>query len=486
MSEPEFQHELDDELLSAYLDGELTVDERAAVEARLASDPAARQLLHQLRSVSQSVQALPLEPVGRDLREQILRRAEALKPATGTSDVIPKVTIFQTRRSWIWASLAVAAGLMIMALQRGDEQGKNLPAVAQHKGTAAATRELEGSIRRELNEPAPKAVDAAKIALSEPATPAVTMPAASPSAAAAPRPVELGVAVGETLAAPGGESPESGEQQESLVVVHVVANSAAIKNQAFDKLLASNGIDVEAERLSEKTERAGGTANRLAKETDADHLADKSALQPADGEAEVDVVLVDAPKPAIVSCLAGLKQDEVNFVGVEVDQPTASVDRSDAKSPVENKLGFDLGQYGRGVVSQQQKDSFRGRYNYRGAAEMERAKLDRGLVRNLNAVEDRKQQLSEPEQLRRQVRAAEGRGQARRITLSETNGVVESKAAARGAAGGPLAGESRAMRQAPSDQLAPAGGAGDNVQVLFVISPDRDAATGAPTKKAAK
>src|SRR5262245_33327533 len=108
MSEREFQHELDDELLSAYLDDELTPDERAAVDARLASDPEAQQLLHQLRSVSQSVQALPEVPVGRDLREEILRRVETSKAGTVAAREKPSTlggansspSIFQSRRPW--------------------------------------------------------------------------------------------------------------------------------------------------------------------------------------------------------------------------------------------------------------------------------------------------------------------------------------------------------------------------------------------------
>ncbi len=83
MSDKPSSYELDDELLSAYLDGELTADERAAVEARLATDPAAQQLLHELRSVSQSVQALPIETLGRDFSEEILSRAREAKPVHG-------------------------------------------------------------------------------------------------------------------------------------------------------------------------------------------------------------------------------------------------------------------------------------------------------------------------------------------------------------------------------------------------------------------
>ena len=147
MSDKPSNHELDDELLSAYLDGELSADERAAVEARLATDPAAQQLLHELRSVSQSVQALPTESLGRDLSEEIIRRAREAKPelvvrasprttvaATAglraSVDAMPKIRIFNSRRAWIWASMALAAGLLIMFVQSGDESAKKLPPVA--------------------------------------------------------------------------------------------------------------------------------------------------------------------------------------------------------------------------------------------------------------------------------------------------------------------------------------------------------------------
>src|SRR4029079_1068298 len=125
MSDKRSNYELN-ELLSAYLDGELSADERAAVEARLATDPAAQQLLHELRSVSQSVQALPTESLGRDLSEEVIRHAQAAAPSPGTAsstisvaaseqsrsgDMMPKIRIFHSKRAWIWASMALAVGL---------------------------------------------------------------------------------------------------------------------------------------------------------------------------------------------------------------------------------------------------------------------------------------------------------------------------------------------------------------------------------------
>ncbi len=174
MSDYEPQPELDDELLSAYLDDELSPAERAAVESRLSEDPSAQQLLHQLRSVSEAVQALPQEVVGHDMRESILREAEQAREsaavpglravgehvdasngeAAATLDGAPKVTFGQTRRGWIWASLAIAAALLIMAFGRQPE-GDRLPAVAQREDRATEAlgrgRELE---IRPLNEPA--------------------------------------------------------------------------------------------------------------------------------------------------------------------------------------------------------------------------------------------------------------------------------------------------------------------------------------------
>src|SRR4051812_46114158 len=185
MSDKPSNHELDDELLSAYLDGELSASERAAVEARLATDPPAQQLLHELRSVSQSVQALPTESLGRDLSEEIIRRAREAAPTMGriaaaksnavsssphSSDSIPKIRIFNSKRAWMWASLALAAGLLVMIVQRGDEPANKLPPVAARDGGAVQnqpTDELDRSRRREISMSAPSQSPSAATVASE-------------------------------------------------------------------------------------------------------------------------------------------------------------------------------------------------------------------------------------------------------------------------------------------------------------------------------
>jgi hypothetical protein len=159
---PEFEstNEFHDELLSAYLDGELSAEERAGVEERLAVDPVARQMLDELRSVSLAVQGLPREKPGADLQSEILRRAEeslrsstqpgerpsALRTVSTNGDDlpaaeqltphgggVPPVSVGRTRRGWVWAGLAVAAALLIMVLN-GDDAGHDaLPQVANRE-----------------------------------------------------------------------------------------------------------------------------------------------------------------------------------------------------------------------------------------------------------------------------------------------------------------------------------------------------------------
>ena len=68
-------HVPDHELLSAYLDGELTAAEQAEVERLLAADPAVRQLLDEMRALGATLQACRRD-VGEDLGPQVLRIAQ--------------------------------------------------------------------------------------------------------------------------------------------------------------------------------------------------------------------------------------------------------------------------------------------------------------------------------------------------------------------------------------------------------------------------
>jgi hypothetical protein len=260
MSDYEPQPDLDDELLSAYLDDELSSADRAAVETRLAEDPTARQLLHHLRAVSEAVQALPQEVVGHDMRESILQRAEPATysaageqpPTAGepldtsngqpaaSAQVAPKFTIGRTRRAWVWASFAVAAALLIMAFQPGPD-GDNLPAVALRDKQAATEKDEAATanarrrdlVVRELNETAAPAGAPEATQQSEDLSLAYRTPesgiAGEPTANSGPPPTSAGVEGVEDYVelAPRAEQSEPADEADRAVAANLNAPASA-------------------------------------------------------------------------------------------------------------------------------------------------------------------------------------------------------------------------------------------------------------------
>jgi len=115
------------ELLSAYLDGELTAEERAHVEGLLAASPAARQLLDELRTLSATLKSLPRQKLDVDLSESVVRIAQRrmlTEPAdtkTGTGALpasdVPEKTILRrlkNPRIWVWEAVIVAVVVLLL------------------------------------------------------------------------------------------------------------------------------------------------------------------------------------------------------------------------------------------------------------------------------------------------------------------------------------------------------------------------------------
>ncbi len=230
---------------------------------------------------------------------------------------------------------------------------------------------------------------------------------------------------------------ESQPAPDSLVVVHVVAKPAAFRSGAFDQLLVRNGIAVEP--ASEKDELAKA-ANRPEKTGEAIHAADKADANAAGGN--MDVLLVDAPEPAVVSCLATLQRDSTNYVGVEVDQPPASRERADAKAPLQKKLAVDLGQFNRGVVSEKQKILDRDQYLFYYEADKYYGARAGKLQDRFRASYDRRPQQESSQQSPEQSARTDDRGRARRISQSNRE---KEGANARTADGGGTAGADESL-----------------------------------------
>lgn len=117
MSNPSFSDPQSDEVLSAYIDGELSPAEVLAVERWLKSSPQALQKLADFRRLSGLLQDLPQEELPEEFAGQVLAQAERqmLLPAqrnVGVPSVIRRV------RFWaVSVGLPVAAACLLVAIQ---------------------------------------------------------------------------------------------------------------------------------------------------------------------------------------------------------------------------------------------------------------------------------------------------------------------------------------------------------------------------------
>ena len=118
------QHEMwNDELLSAYLDGECTAEERAQVEAQLAASPALQQVLGEIEATRVSVRALPAVDGPPEFWARLLDGPglDAVADTDPTPDPAPVVDLAerQTTRVPRWvvaAGGAVAAAVVAVVI----------------------------------------------------------------------------------------------------------------------------------------------------------------------------------------------------------------------------------------------------------------------------------------------------------------------------------------------------------------------------------
>ncbi|HTQ39583.1 MAG TPA: hypothetical protein VMJ32_11170 [Pirellulales bacterium] len=153
-------HSENDILISAYLDGELSAEERARAEQLLSANAEARQLLEELRALRAGLQELPQHRLEIDFAQRVLQKAEgelahqqglidnttaasipeaaplpetnqhsnqpAFQPASAGTRHRPSVIrrFPVNRRGVVWSLLAVAAAVLIMVSNRPPEQNR--------------------------------------------------------------------------------------------------------------------------------------------------------------------------------------------------------------------------------------------------------------------------------------------------------------------------------------------------------------------------
>jgi negative regulator of sigma E activity len=520
MTNNDEQQDRHDELLSAYLDNELAPDERAAVEARLATDPAAQQLLEQLRMVSTAVRAMPRESLNQDLCESVLKRVQPERaedqvvqsarrvPVAVTNSVsLPRFTVGRTLRGWVWASLAIAAALLIMVFQPDDRRNEGLPSLAQREDQNLMTRELargdattptrdQPPQRIESRESSSQDADAtlgSRLAVrgrTDHGGTAAVAPSAHPGAE--PQPLRESVSLAKSREAQAGADrstprDELGDEldsvdasrplsnEEPLVVVHVVTKRDALQRKTFDQLLARNGIVMETDPPSPPPTLPSDAA------APGTPPAGSAPGQASRGETdESQTVIVEAPPEAIFSCLSDLNQDKENYAGVLVDD-VQSRESAPAGTPGNEKLAENLGltQFTRGKVPTTKVQSLSAKsYVYTGEAQpwAEHSSLppttnsdDRPSSRTTKWTPGAEQEPGVAIQ-----------GRARRFVAREEAANPEAKVTREVSQwGAPTAGDSQKLLEIERALKSAARSYPSNLQVLFFLSAD-DAATSSP------
>ena len=129
---------LGEEVLSAYVDGECTDEERVAVEARLVSDAEWREILEEVRATRALVRALPRRrpPVGFveglvDAPEQIEQSDADVAVVAAHRGRWPRVV------AGLAAAAAIAVGFLIASPSgRGDNVAPPIAVLANSHGAA--------------------------------------------------------------------------------------------------------------------------------------------------------------------------------------------------------------------------------------------------------------------------------------------------------------------------------------------------------------
>jgi hypothetical protein len=368
-----------EELLSAYLDGELSAAERARAEELLLDDPQARQLLQQFRGIGGQVRQLPKHSLPADFASQVLKRAErqmlaneaastqvVAKPLADTANAQPALPWSErVRRPLIYSILAASVAFLLTRLDPKspppyDAVAKRDSASSKSAATAEPLREdlalaPEGagitppgpSISAPGASSAPLATGAPA---STPAMPALQLPAygekmaQQPAALAnersAPMPTSglpladsasIGLQNRAGAMAKGGgaasfknavdaaamaTSVDAQHNEQGLLVVECVVAPEALKNEVFQKVLARQQVEWSYAAVD------GDKQLSLADQRQSGREKAKSG----ESEPPVKLLYVEATPQQLEKTLAELAAQPENFPGVAVD-PVANFGR---------------------------------------------------------------------------------------------------------------------------------------------------------------
>jgi hypothetical protein len=255
--------DFDDELLSAYVDDELTVEERALVEERLRVDPRAAQLVEELRSMSAAIRSLPRETLGRDLRASIQAAAAKAKAAADERHVLPmsgRERWANYRRGLVWSAITIAAALMLTFIQP-DEIDRDQGDVAKVDPQAAGRNRQRVIVADE--ELPPRGEMRAATAPQEAGKPlGAEGPSAGTPAATSDSPADADAETSAATAAPAQralQEPSGALASRSRVEEEGLADAAVMQRDSFEPA-APAPMSAASEPTADKVKSALETA----------------------------------------------------------------------------------------------------------------------------------------------------------------------------------------------------------------------------------
>lgn len=346
------------ELFSAYLDGELSAAEQAEMERLLATSPAARQLIEELRALSTTLQALPQEKLGEDLSRQVLRVAErrmltGAEPGPTEASPTPLGrSIFRqffNRRAVVWLSLTAAIALVIVI----NEQRQSVrPAVEVARRSATTPVASDKRLPRKPGPPPTiqaahddehEPLKEAKVAVEErreaerSSGSALTAERAAGSAPP-PAPAEKPADLGRQTTAPRG--------YEGLLVVQCDISPEGVQRRALPQLLVANGVawnEQPAEQRRAEKAKEEATAAVI------DGMAGQATLLHSIAAGKADVLYAEATTAQIDATLAGLRAQPNVFLSYSLSRmagglPPELADRLIVVDAKAGKSAFGVGE----------------------------------------------------------------------------------------------------------------------------------------------
>ncbi len=141
-------HGISDELISAYLDDELTADERQAIERAMQENAGLRRMADELRSIQTALRSLPTYKMEDDFGDQVLRLAERAIFTDAAADAELQSGSTLRCRS------APRVGEMAFGARRGNRAGRVGGAACRAALGSAATGRLghaRSRVRRQVS-----------------------------------------------------------------------------------------------------------------------------------------------------------------------------------------------------------------------------------------------------------------------------------------------------------------------------------------------